>query len=51
MNRYVPIRIVLPYDFVYSISYVLYDVGYKFVHLNSYNFDDILTNSLFYSPT
>jgi hypothetical protein len=45
MNRYVPIRIVCPYDFVHSNSYILYDVGYKFVHLNSYNFNVMLTNS------
>jgi hypothetical protein len=51
MNRYVPIRIVRPYDFVHCNSYILYDVGYKFVYLNPYNFNVILTNSLFYSST
>ena len=40
-----------PNDFVHCNSYILYDVGYKFVHLNSYNFNVKLTNSLFYSST
>ena len=30
---------------MHSNSYILYDVGYKFVHLNLYNFNVILTNS------